>query len=187
MLDGSEKGTFRNPVTGDESWFTLQFRHSAKSAVLQDVMPQKVRQRIGISKFMLAVMRGIDGFHVVNFMTSQERFNSQYLVDNVLTHTLPKIFPQGRRRHALPLHCHLDNCRVHFSKASEQFFTEDEIVHLPHPRYSPDLAPSDFWLFGHMKAALAGPALDRPEELLDAITTFLEEVQVSELKGVFQH
>jgi hypothetical protein len=38
-----------------------------------------------------------------------------------------------------------------------------------------------------MKTALAGQAFDRPEEILDAITTFLEEIQVSELKGIFQH
>jgi hypothetical protein len=37
-----------------------------------------------------------------------------------------------------------------------------------------------------MKAALVGQAFDRPEELLDAIMTFLEEIQVSESKGVFQ-
>jgi hypothetical protein len=37
-----------------------------------------------------------------------------------------------------------------------------------------------------MKAALAGQAFDGPEELLDAITTLPEEIQVSELKGVFQ-
>jgi hypothetical protein len=38
-----------------------------------------------------------------------------------------------------------------------------------------------------MKAVLAGQAFDRPEEFLDAITTFREEIQVSKLKGVFQH
>jgi hypothetical protein len=37
-----------------------------------------------------------------------------------------------------------------------------------------------------MKAALTGQAFDRPEELLDAIRTFLEEIQMSELKSVCQ-
>jgi hypothetical protein len=30
MLEGLEKGNFRNLVTGDRSWFTVQFQHSAK-------------------------------------------------------------------------------------------------------------------------------------------------------------
>jgi hypothetical protein len=38
-----------------------------------------------------------------------------------------------------------------------------------------------------MKAAFAGQAFDRPEGLCAVITTFLDEVAVSELKGVFQH
>jgi hypothetical protein len=38
-----------------------------------------------------------------------------------------------------------------------------------------------------MKIALAKQVFDWPEELFDAITTFLEEIQVNELSGVFQH
>jgi hypothetical protein len=34
-----------------------------------------------------------------------------------------------------------------------------------------------------MKAALAGQALDLPEELLDALAAFLEEIQVREFKA----
>jgi hypothetical protein len=38
-----------------------------------------------------------------------------------------------------------------------------------------------------MKLALAGQTADRSEELFDAITIFIEEIEGSELKGVFQH
>jgi hypothetical protein len=99
-----------------------------------------------------------------------------HFVDNVLTNFLPKVIPYGRRRHALRLHCHLENCRVRFLNASEQFSIENQIVHLPHPALSTDLAPSDFWFFGHMKAALAGQVFDQLEELLEAITIVLEEI-----------
>jgi hypothetical protein len=142
---------------------------------------------MGTLRFMLTVMRGVDGFHVANLTASPEICLSQYFADDVLTDFLPKVFPQGRRRHALRLHYHLGKCRVHFSKASGQFFTENEIIDASHPRYGPDLAPSDCWFFGHMKAALAGQTFDWPKELLDAITTFLEQIQASELKLVFQH
>jgi hypothetical protein len=70
---------------------------------------------------------------------------------------------------------------------SEKFFVEKQIVHVPHPPYSPDLAPSDFWLFGYIKAGLAGQSFTEPEGLFDGIMVFLEEVQVSELKLVFHH
>jgi hypothetical protein len=41
VLEGLEKGNFRNPVTGDENWFSLQFRHSAKLAVSRGGVLQK--------------------------------------------------------------------------------------------------------------------------------------------------
>jgi histone-lysine N-methyltransferase SETMAR len=187
MLEGSEKGKVRNLVTGDKSWFTVQFQHSAELAVSQDNVPQKLGGQAGPQSLSFTVMGAVDGFHIVNLMKSQDTFSSEHFINNGLTDLLPKIFPQGPRRHALQLHCHLENCRVHFSNASEQLFTENGIVCVLHPPCSPDLAPADFWFFDQMKAALAGSALDRPGQLFDAATTFLEEIQVNELKGVVRH
>jgi histone-lysine N-methyltransferase SETMAR len=81
----------------------------------------------------------------------------------------------------------LDNCRIHFSKVTEQFVGQNHISRVPQPAYSPDLAPSDFWLFGHLKTSLAGRMFDEPGELLDGIRSFLEEVRPSELQIVFSH
>jgi hypothetical protein len=81
----------------------------------------------------------------------------------------------------------LNNCRVHFSKATEQFITEDHIGGVLHRPYSPDLAPSKFWLFGHVKTSLVGQIFDEPEQLLEAITEFLNEIQPPEVVAVFSH
>jgi hypothetical protein len=70
---------------------------------------------------------------------------------------------------------------------SEKFFVENQILRVPYPPYSPDLAPSDFWLFGHMKAGLVGQSFAEPERFFEGIMYFLEEVQVSELKLIFHH
>jgi transposase len=64
----------------------------------------------------------------------------------------------------------LDNYRTHFSKATERFITENHIGRVLYPPYSPDLAPSDFWLFGHVKTSLVGQIFDEPEHLVEAIT-----------------
>jgi hypothetical protein len=42
MLEGMEKNNFRNLVTVDESWFTLELKHSAKWSASRDDVPQKV-------------------------------------------------------------------------------------------------------------------------------------------------
>jgi hypothetical protein len=109
-----------------------------------------VQQQIDTMKFMLTVMWGVDGFHLVDLMTTQKKFNSPYFVANVLTSLVQRIFPAGRRAHAVQLHCHLDNSRIHFSKVSEKFFVENQIINVLHPPYSHDLAPSDFWPDSHL-------------------------------------
>jgi hypothetical protein len=56
-----------------------------------------------------------------------------------------------------------------------------------HPLYSPDITPPDFWLFGHVKNSLAGRTFDKAEQLLEAITEFLDEIQPSKLEVVLSH
>jgi hypothetical protein len=98
---------------------------------------------IDTPKLMLTVIWGVFGFHVVDLMTVQDRFNSQYFADNVVIPLTQEIFPGGRRAHIRRLNVHQDNCRVHFSKVAERFLTENDLLRVPHPPYSPDIAPSD--------------------------------------------
>jgi hypothetical protein len=55
--------------------------------------------------------------------------------------------------------------------------------HLPH---SPNLALSDFWLFGYLKEVLQGSSFHEPDELLFALQEILREVDHSTLDAVFQ-
>jgi histone-lysine N-methyltransferase SETMAR len=187
LLESMEARNFRNIVTGDESWFTLEFQHARRWSVSRDDVPTRAIQQIATRKFMLSVIWGIGGFHVIDLMTTQCSFNSEYFVNHVMVPLIDEIFPNGRNPHAPRLHVHLDNCRVHFSKATEQFFIQNHLLHVPHPPYSPDLAPSDFWLFGHLKTSLVSQTFESPEDLLEVIVAFLDEIQSSELQIVFGH
>jgi hypothetical protein len=100
---------------------------------------------------------------------------------------IAKLFPIGRIPHTHRLIVSLDNCRVDFSKHSQKFFDDNSILRLPQPNYSLNLAHSDFWLFGRVKSALNGSKFEEPDELLQGIHDFLNEVQGSELMIVFHH
>ena len=49
----------------------------------------------------------------------------------------------------------------------------------PLPPYSPDLAPSDFHLFGPLKDALRGTRFDDDESVIRAMRTWLREQETS--------
>jgi hypothetical protein len=43
-----------------------------------------------------------------------------------------------------------------------------KIFRAPHPLYSPDINPCDFWMFGNFKGNLKARYLQGPEEVLTA-------------------
>ena len=45
---------------------------------------------------------------------------------------------------------------------------------LPHPPYSPDLAPSDYWLFADLKKMLAGKKFRTNEEVIAETEAYFE-------------
>jgi hypothetical protein len=57
----------------------------------------------------------------------------------------------------------------------------------PHPPYLPDLAPSDFCLFGDVKGKLMGYRAETPSELLVRIRVILVEIPQETLNAVFSN
>jgi transposase len=64
-----------------------------------------------------------------------------------------------------PLLLHFDNASPHRSRATQAFLQENDLDILPAPAYSPDLAPSDFFLFGYLKGELKGKVFLNAESL----------------------
>jgi hypothetical protein len=54
-----------------------------------------------------------------------------------------------------------------------------------HPPYSPDLAPSDFSLFGYVKRCLADLSFEDADQLLAAVEGILEGIEKVTLRAVF--
>ncbi|GFR76752.1 histone-lysine N-methyltransferase SETMAR [Elysia marginata] len=50
-----------------------------------------------------------------------------------------------------------------------------QLTTLPRPSYSPDLAPSDYHLFGPMKQCWRGKHYENDEEVKSAVKTWLKE------------
>jgi hypothetical protein len=59
-----------------------------------------------------------------------------------------------------------------FFECIKTVWNEYFLVIVPHLPCSPDLAPSDFWLFDHIKTFLAGCVVNAIDELLEAVIEF---------------
>jgi hypothetical protein len=91
---------------------------------------------------MLTAIWGVSGFHLLDLMSSHCRFNAQSFVEHVMVPLVQTVFPQGRTLYTARLNVYLENCRVHLSKVTVQFFIENQLLNVRPPRYSPDLVPS---------------------------------------------
>jgi hypothetical protein len=80
---------------------------------------------------------------------------------------------------------HANNARPHTTKLSTQYFNENRRKSAPHPPGSPDLTPSDFYLFGYVKKCLAGLSFEDADRLLAAVEGVLEALEKVTLQAVF--
>ena len=68
---------------------------------------------------------------------------------------------------------HLDNSKVHNSIMSMKKYDELGFKRPPHPAYSPDVAPSDFYLFGYLEQKLQGKQFNDIEGLEEELHEIL--------------
>jgi hypothetical protein len=80
---------------------------------------------------------------------------------------------------------HSDNARPHTPKKALDFLGQNGMERAPHPPYSPDLAPCDFYLFGYVKGLLAGSEFADRTELEQAVMAILDGIEKVTLGDVF--
>jgi hypothetical protein len=74
---------------------------------------------------------------------------------------------------------------THTAQRTLKFCRENRLEIAPHPPYSPDLAPSDFFLFGHVKHALEGDEFSSEEAFLAAIHSVSSNLTGDTLRAIF--
>jgi histone-lysine N-methyltransferase SETMAR len=126
---------------------------------------EMARHTIQDRKIMVTIAWNPLGFPLIVALPMGRTFNTEQYRDNtfaVLTQPQPE--DDGKK-----LVVHADNARAHNAQKYRTFCEENGLRLAPDPLYSPDLAPSDFFLFGYGKEPLKGMAFPSYEELLDAI------------------
>ena len=66
-----------------------------------------------------------------------------------------------------------DNARVHTCKVAMDAVERNGYELIPHPAYSPDLAPSDFFLFPNLKKDICGLHFRSDEEVVTAVEEWI--------------
>ena len=186
ILERAKKQGWRTILTGDQSWFTFAYPNKGQWLEAIEDRPEEESGKIQVQKLMITVIWGVHGFYLVDFLERSRSYDSMYFISHILEPLHKKIdeilTPSIKRR----LWLHLDNCRVHNSKKTSQKTEELGFTRTPHPHYSPDIAPSDFFLFGYMKEKLKGNKFRCRNELILEIHEILDRINYELRREVFQ-
>lgn len=185
VLQSSQERGWCDIVTGDQSWFKLKYGQKGAWLLPEDERPEMDGSKISYESVMVTIIWGVNGFHIIDMMPKGQKYNSEYFIANILTplfNKKNKIWSQATKR---KLWLHLDNCRVHNSSACNEKYDQFGFKRAPHPPYSPDIAPCDFFLFGFIKDKLRGRQFTSQDELFEGITEILGKILKEDRKRVF--
>ncbi|GFR87673.1 transposase [Elysia marginata] len=177
-------------VTGDETWFPSFIispkRFNRMWVDGQGDRPVVLRPGFQSRKRMFTVFFNYNGPLVVDVLPQDTTMTATYYVQNVLSQVKSAINeqrPKVSTSKTLLLH---ENAGPTKARATTQSLWELRIQVLPHPAYSPELAPCDFWLFPILKDRLAGRNFDRIQDLAKAVNSELRTTPEEDYQGVFQ-
>ena len=69
-----------------------------------------------------------------------------------------------------------DNAPAHTSQVAVAAVQTAGFQVLSHPPYSPDIAPTDYFLFAHLKKHLRGRSFDSNEDVIAAVEAYLDSL-----------
>lgn len=162
-------------VTGDEKWVTYDNIVCKRQWLDKDQPPlPDPKANIHGKKILLCVWWDCHGIihHELlksNLTITADRYVQQLQrVQEKLHEKRPALV---NRKNVILLH---DNARPHTARVTQEKILELGWSVLPHPPYSPDLAPTDYHLFCSLQNFLNGKTFNSEEQVRQAVENFFQ-------------
>ncbi len=137
--------------------------------------PNLARQHQSVGKIMLVMFWDQDGVLLTDYLVGGQTINGIYHAS--LIERLHDVISEKRRgkinNGVLLLH---DNALVHKSHIVQAAIRQTGLVELNHPAYSPDIAPSDYHMFFHMKKFLRGKSFSSNDEVIRTVEDYIRDL-----------
>ena len=178
LLNRNRSEFWRRYVTMDETWlhhFTPESnRQSAEWTATDEPAPKRGKTQQSAGKVMASVFWDEHGILFIDYLEKGKTINSDYytaLLERLKVEIAEKR-PHMKKKKVL---FHQDNAPCHKSLKTMAKLHELGFELLPHPPYSPDLAPSDFFLFSDLKRMLAGKKFGSDAEVIAETEAYFED------------
>ncbi|XP_046976362.1 histone-lysine N-methyltransferase SETMAR-like [Vanessa cardui] len=167
-------------VTMDETWIhhfdpeTEQQSMTWKRA--SSPTPKKFKVSSSAGKVMASVFLDAEGIIMVEYLEKGATITGSYYADQI-RRWREAIKQKSRGKLRAGVLFHQDNAPSHKAAVAMTAIQESGFEILEYPPYSPDLAPSDFYLFPRLKEHLRGKKFEDNSEVMAAVEEFLESFE----------
>lgn len=161
------KGFLYRIVTGDEKWIYYENPKRKKAYVRPgEPGPSQPKRNIHCAKVMLCIWWDMKGVVYYELLESGETVSGEVYRRQLirLKRAIEEKRPEWVNRHNKLIFQH-DNAKPHTAVVVKNYLDGQDWEVLPHPAYSPDIAPSDYYLFRSMQSALSDKRFTSREEV----------------------
>ena len=130
--------------------------------------PMKFKTQPSAGKVMATEFCDVKGVIVLDFLHKRNTITGVCYA-NLLDQLRTAIREKRRDKLSKGVLLQQDNARVHTSKVAVDAVGRNGYELIPHPAYSPDLAPSDFFLFPNLRKNIRGCYFRSDEEFVTAV------------------
>jgi histone-lysine N-methyltransferase SETMAR len=178
----SDREEYKYVFTQDETWIYLSNPRKMMWISSGSTRPRAEKRAIGARKVMISVIFNQCGFASIVMLPPGETINKIFFADEVIADFVEniKIPKPSSKKNNVKLHC--DNAPAH---RINDTIRDLNISRFPHPPYSPDLAPCDFFLFGYLQTMLEGKYFEDEIELLAEVQLILRSIPKATLLRVY--
>jgi histone-lysine N-methyltransferase SETMAR len=166
-------------VTQDEVWvhyyaptpkrLSMQWCHKGSPP------PRKFKAVPSAGKVMASIFWDSKGILMIDYLEKGNTINGEYYANELRQlRDILKIKRRGKLRKGVLLL--QDNAPVHTAHIATTAARDCDFEVLPHPPYSPDLAPSDFYLFPKLKESITGRRYSSNEEIKTVVEGYFDNV-----------
>ncbi|UYV74220.1 Iav [Cordylochernes scorpioides] len=170
----NRKGFLHRIVTGDEKWIHYDNPKRRKSSVKPGhASTSTAKPNIHGKKLMLCIWWDQLGVIYYELLQPNETITGERYQQQLMRLSALKIKrPLYAKRHDKVIYQH-DNARPHVAKVVKETLEALQWDVLPHPLYSPDIAPSDYHMFRSMTHGLAEQHFTSYEEAKNWVNVWI--------------
>ena len=169
-----DTGFFNRLLLGDEKW-VLYVDHTRECQWInpEDLPEPEPKNDLHPKKVMLSVWWDFEGIIYYELLRLNTTIDSKLYCEQLQNLKVALQANRPERRKVRLLH---DNAKPHASKITRQKLEEFGWEVLPHPPYSPDLAPSDYHLFRSLRNHLVKKQFDDQAQLKSDLENFFSSL-----------